>query len=128
MINLEDLIQIEKMLRSNDDDFNIALSNLNNLKFNECYYAILLKRLREYGTIDCKKYESLNKIIKKSKLDIKKLEHLRYIEIYNIIKNKYLKDEILKTYYMFSLTDMFEKAIKNMELSIKITFNDPFES
>jgi|694.fasta_scaffold05351_21 hypothetical protein len=128
MINLEDLIQIEKMLRSNDDDFNIALSNLNNLKFNECYYAILLKRLREYETIDCKKYESLNKIIKKSKLDIKKLEHLRYIEIYNIIKNKYLKDEILKTYYMFSLTDMFEKAIKNMELSIKITFNDPFES
>jgi hypothetical protein len=76
MINLEDLIQIEKMLRSNDDDFNIALSNLNNLKFNECYYAILLKRLREYETIDCKKYESLNKIIKKSKLDIKKLEHL----------------------------------------------------
>jgi hypothetical protein len=128
MINLEDLIQIEKMLRSNDDDFNIALSNLNNLKFNECYYAILLKRLREYETIDCKKYESLNKIIKKSKLDIKKLEHLRYIEIYNIIKNKYLKDEILKTYYMFSLTDMFEKAIKNMELSIKITLNDPFES
>ncbi len=29
---------------------------------------------------------------------------------------------------MFSLTDMFEKAIKNMELPIKITLNDPFES
>jgi len=128
MINLENLIQIEKMLTSNDDDFNIALSNLNNLNLNECYYAILLKRLKEKNIIDYTKYESLKEIIEKLKLDIKELENLRYIEIYNIIKNKYLEDNILKTYYKFSLIDMFEEIIKNMELPIKITFNDPFES
>lgn len=128
MINLKNLIQIEKMLTSNDDDFNIALSNLNNLNLNECYYAILLKRLKEKNIIDYTKYESLKEIIEKLKLDIKELENLRYIEIYNIIKNKYLEDNILKTYYKFSLIDMFEEIIKNMELPIKITFNDPFES
>ena len=128
MINLENLIQIKKMLTSNDNDFNIALSNLNNLNLNECYYAILLKRLKEKNIIDYTKYESLQETIEKSKLDIKKLNNLRYIEIYNIIKNKYLEDNILKTYYTFSLINIFEEFIKNMELPIKITLNDPFES
>ena len=84
-----------------------------------------------YNSICLPKIYFENNIFKKEFIDTgdkNKFNFLDYRKLLIEDQKGYLEDNILKTYYTFSLINIFEEFIKNMELPIKITLNDPFES
>ena len=98
-ISFEDLLLIEKMLNTTNDDYELAISNINNLELDNVYIHLLSKNIRSSKRIQ---------FLENCNINTKELHKLSFESIYDIIRSNkdYIESEDLKKYFYYSVTKL----------------------
>lgn len=110
-ISFEDLLLIEKMLNTTNDDYELAISNINNLELDNVYIHLLSKNIRSSKRIQ---------FLENCNINTKELHKLSFESIYDIIRSNkdYIESEDLKKYFYYSVTKLVKSSLDSLELPI----------
>lgn len=121
---IDDLKQLEQMLNSSSEDFEIALSNIKNLDLDLAYIKLLSKSITTITNRNkfIGSFDSINNLINYTFIDIKK----------DIDKDVKLKNsETLKDYYLYcinkfinNIVDILDVPINDLNIMLKYKKDD----
>jgi N-dimethylarginine dimethylaminohydrolase len=107
--NLDEYINLSKMLSSTDDDFNVAIAAIKSLQLNELYHTLFVKMLPHM-----KRYKYKEHMFSKDDAIVSMLNNHKEISLSEIFhKCKKSEDEVIK--------DIFHHIVLNM---LKSTYDD----